>query len=292
MATPTAKVLELVSSIDALAVLVAALRAEEEGLVLPAEIAERIAAIVEMLGVEPASADDRRAAIGAARSFSRLAMDLMDAPARAPGWTSTDPVILESTGRASSTIADAIAEAIPAVPGLEAATSAPEAALLDVGTGVAQLSITMCRRFATLRALGVDIFEPALALGRENVARSGLGGRIELRQTDARALDERETFSLAWIPVPFLADTVLDDVLGTAVRALRPGGLVVAGVFRAPPSPLAAKLAELRMLRAGGTVLDTRGVIERLERAGLVDARAPELASSTARLVFATKPVS
>lgn len=290
MATATTKVLELVASVEALAALGAWLRAEEEGLLLPPEVASRVAAIVEALDVEPGTADERRAAIGAARAFSRMAMDLLEDPAREPGWTSTDPLILEATGRASSTIADAVIEALPHVPGLPAATSSPGATFLDLGTGVGHLAITMCRRFPTLRTVGVDVFAPSLTLAKENVARSGVGDRITLREQDARDVPEREAFSLAWVPVPFLPDAILDDVLGAVFAALRPGGLVVAGVFRPPPSPLGARLAELRMVRSGGALVSPDALRERITRAGFADPVEPPLAASTARLFFARRP--
>lgn len=289
MTTATAKVLELVAQVEALAALGAWLRAKEEGLVMPPEVATRVEAIVEMLGIDEGTPDERRAAIGAARGFSRMAMDLLDHPERAPGWNSSDPVVLETTGRASTTIADAIEEAVSGVRGLEEATSGAGAAFFDIGTGVAHLSITMCKRFPALRTVGVDVFPPALALARTNVAAAGLDARITLREQDARAIPETNAFSLAWVPVPFLPDPMLDEILATVHRALRPGGLVVAGVFRTPPSPLAARLAELRMVRNGGALVPADALAPRLTRAGFGDVAEANLTKSTARLFFGRK---
>jgi tRNA1(Val) A37 N6-methylase TrmN6 len=92
-----------------------------------------------------------------------------------------------------------------------AATTRPElaallgrpGAFLDVGTGVGWLAIEAARVWPALRVVAIDIWEPALARARRNVAASGLEGRIEVRAQDVTARPERAAFALAWVPAPF-----------------------------------------------------------------------------------------
>jgi len=61
-------------------------------------------------------------------------------------------------------------------------------AVLDVGTGTAQIPLELCRQNQSVRVLGVDLAENMLAVGRHNVIRAGLENRIELRLVDAKGL--------------------------------------------------------------------------------------------------------
>ncbi|HEY1959787.1 MAG TPA: class I SAM-dependent methyltransferase [Polyangiaceae bacterium] len=59
---------------------------------------------------------------------------------------------------------------------------------LDVGTGTALIPIAMCERAPDVRFVAVDLAEHMLALAKRNVARAGLGARIELQRVDAKRL--------------------------------------------------------------------------------------------------------
>jgi ubiquinone/menaquinone biosynthesis C-methylase UbiE len=63
-----------------------------------------------------------------------------------------------------------------------------ESPVLDVGTGTAQIPIELCRRSAAARVVAIDLAEHMLAVGRANVERAGLSGRLELRRVDAKAM--------------------------------------------------------------------------------------------------------
>src|ERR1700737_1319304 len=52
--------------------------------------------------------------------------------------------------------------------------------ILDAGTGTAQIPIELCRRPGSARVVGVDLAEHMLGVGRDNVRRAGLEGRIRL----------------------------------------------------------------------------------------------------------------
>lgn len=60
--------------------------------------------------------------------------------------------------------------------------------LLDVGTGTAQIPLELCRQHATADVVAVDLAEHMLAVGRDNVRRAGLEGRVRLQRCDAKGL--------------------------------------------------------------------------------------------------------
>lgn len=59
-------------------------------------------------------------------------------------------------------------------------TNQPPRRLLDIGAGHCYYTIAMCQRYAELEATVVDL-EPAARIGRELVARAGLGHRVTFR---------------------------------------------------------------------------------------------------------------
>jgi ubiquinone/menaquinone biosynthesis C-methylase UbiE len=60
--------------------------------------------------------------------------------------------------------------------------------LLDVGTGTAQIPIELCRQHPPAEVVAVDLAEHMLAVGRDNVRRAGLEGRVRLQRCDAKGL--------------------------------------------------------------------------------------------------------
>src|SRR5439155_7055194 len=121
-------------------------------------------------------------------------------------------------------------------------------------TGVGALAIAFCRTFPASTVVGIDPWEPSLALARANVAAADLGSRITL--VNARIEDfTDDSFDLVWMPAIFLSESILDDGVAHAVRALRPGGHVVLGRYTGSDDPLVAALGDLRTIRSGGALL-------------------------------------
>ena len=121
-----------------------------------------------------------------------------------PGWDPDDDT-LTTQGRASRRVADLITDVVAGrFPELADHLAAPGARFLDVGVGVAQISIELCRRYPLLHVTGVDINARPLRLAADNVAAADLNDRIDLRQADIAELADAESFTLAWIPMPFL----------------------------------------------------------------------------------------
>src|SRR4051812_22855649 len=117
---------------------------------------------------------------------------------------------------------------------------------LDVGVGVAGLSIEMARLFPALQIVGVDPWAPSVALARENVHHAGLASRIELREQAGEALPDRDAFDLIWIPSAFIPASVIPTILERALSALRPGGWLLFAMANPGASSLAAGLTRLR----------------------------------------------
>ena len=103
---------------------------------------------------------------------------------------------------------------------------------------------------------------------RENVRGAGLEDRITIRNQDVTALDDVDTYDLAWVPTFFLPETVLTTLLPKIVRSLRPGGWVALGMFATAPNPLSEAITDLRTIRGGGCVLGPERGTELLGQAG------------------------
>src|SRR4051812_13158239 len=64
--------------------------------------------------------------------------------------------------------------------------------ILDVGTGTAQIPLELCRRAPQASVTAIDLAEHMLAVGRANVERAGLAGRITLERVDAKRMSYSE----------------------------------------------------------------------------------------------------
>jgi precorrin-6B methylase 2 len=267
----------LATSTEALAALGAALRLRASGQEAPAQVQACLDEVVDALGVGPALASASPEELGRAlapiRALFLQSVDLFTDPTRAPGWAYTDVELLESLGQNSAVFAEVVRDVLaPRLQGLEEALARPGAAFLDVGVGVAALSIAMCRLFPALRAVGIDPWEAALELARRNVTAAGLADRIELRQQAVEQLEDDAEFDLAFLAGPFLGSDAVDAACERVHAAIRPGGWVLFGMYRGA-GPLETALARLRAARSGGAVLDAAEGERRLTAAGFVEVR-------------------
>jgi SAM-dependent methyltransferase len=207
--------------------------------------------------------------VGIVEGFLAQAADHVCHPARA-AWNHETPSILMAQGHTSTLLGGIFARSlVPAFgAGLEDRLRAAGASFLDVGVGVAALAITMCRLWPQLRVVGVDPWQPALELARENVAAAGLQERIELRELTAEALTDAGEHDLAWIPTIFISDAALERAIERVHAALRPGGWAILGLYARPDDPLAAAVADLRTARHGGALGTPQDVAAMLSHAG------------------------
>ena len=165
---------------------------------------------------------------GEIRSALMQAMAFLDTSTEARplgGWRHTSPELLQAQGDSSAMFAPAFKTHFVAAMGdLAARLERPGARFLDVGVGVASLTIAMCRSWPTLHAVGVDTFDVPLGLARTNVERAGLAHRVELRQLAVEDLRDEESFELAWVPSVFVPSPVLAAAVARGCVSLRPGG--------------------------------------------------------------------
>jgi ubiquinone/menaquinone biosynthesis C-methylase UbiE len=118
--------------------------------------------------------------------------------------------------------------------------------LLDAGTGTAQIPIELCRRVDSVQVVGIDLAEHMLRVGRENVRRARLEGRIDLVLCDAKGMSARNQMFggvisnsiVHHIPEP-------RRVLEEMVRVVVPGGLLfVRDLLRPPDEATLAALVD------------------------------------------------
>ena len=262
----------LLVSAQALAAVTARLRLDEQGERGDPAVRAQLDRVVEALGLteklDQLDAQERRFALSLARSYLAQAMDLVDEPARAGAWTHSDPVLLNAQGSASGVVARLFEQA-----GL----GSPDARILDVGTGVAGLAIALCSTFPGATVVGLDPWEPALALARKNVAAAGLDARITLFPTPIESFEDPDGFDLAWLPAFFIPRAVLENAVERIFALTRPGGmLVVAAPHGTDDDPLAAAVDDLFTVRSCGSVVPPEELITLLERAGFADVHEAE----------------
>jgi len=250
---------------EALAALGAQLSLQQSGRGSP-EVVAALRAVSEAAGLGDLGELDpqqRGMFIAIARLYLRQSVDLLENADAAPGWTYTDPTILEDWGRVSMMVPASVATAHPDLAHVDS--------FLDVGTGVGLLAIAAASVWPQASIVGVDVWEPSLECARANVAQANLDARITLRNQDVRAIDDVDAFDCVFVPTFFLSETVISECLAPLYRATRPGGWIVLGRLSPPPDPLAEAVGRLRTMRAGGTELDVKRGAGLLEGAGCRD---------------------
>jgi SAM-dependent methyltransferase len=216
----------------------------------------------------------RRSAVGMVVAFLKQALELVEDPARAPGWVYTDPGVLQTQGQSSAAVPPIWAQFAPSLEGLEAALAQEGARILDDGSGVGWLSISACRVFPAASVVGLDPWEPAQELARANIAASGFSDRITLQPKRLDEFEDNDGFDLIWVPTPFIS--LVDSTVERAAKSLRPGGWIVLGLYAAPDDPLAQAISDLRTVRGGGTPMSDDDAVAFLDRAGLEKPHAVE----------------
>jgi SAM-dependent methyltransferase len=253
---------------EALAALGAELSLPQSTAAAPAEIVSALQAVSAAAGIadlHELPPQQQAIVVSLVRMFLHQAVDMIEEPGRAPGWTFTDPAILDGWGGGSAMVPTLIASAHP---DLRNVTS-----FLDVGTGVGLLAVAAANVWPAATIVGIDPWEASLERARSNVARAALEKRITLRRVDLAGIDETDVYDCAWIPTFFLTEADLERALPAVVRAMRPGGWIVLGRMRPAPDPLGEAVTALRTTRNGGSRLDVKRAIELLEGAGCTTAQ-------------------
>jgi SAM-dependent methyltransferase len=188
------------------------------------------------------------------------------------GWAHTDERILLAQGVMSAGAVELLETQIfPRMPGMRERLDSGNGAFLDVGAGVAAVSIGLCRRHPRLRAVALEPQEAPRGLAHDNVADAGLSGRVEIRAERVEEFDAREAFDLVWLPGNFLGAPVLLRALAVAHRALRPGGYLLNACLGGGGDDQRSAAARLRAVLWGGDTVAPEHVADLLREAGFED---------------------
>jgi hypothetical protein len=287
---------DLTRSADALAAIGAALDARASNAALDPAIRPHVEAVLSAHGI--AGTPDSLATaeivpmLGQIRTFALANAKLLFAASRSGGWSHTDPELLQAAGDASAGFPQRLKSVLaPQLEGLSARLASPDAAFLDIGVGVAALSMAMAATWPNLRITGIDPWAPSIATARAAVAAAGLSDRIMLREQSAEDMEDRDAFDLAWLPSLFVPRGAVPAILRRVLGALRPGGWLLVPILRPVDDPLTTALARLRVALFGGYAWPADELTMALRNKGYADVhtRAPSPQAVNA-LVVGRKP--
>lgn len=275
-----AKIGELAQATFTLTTIDAALRLQDEG--VPADPVTRAAiekaANAVLPGVLDGLDEQQRRTIRRLVTYQMKDIgDLRDHPHRGPGWAHEDPEMLHAFGDVSRQFVIDYGRLAETRPGL---AEALRGRFLDVGTGIAGLALEAAARNPTLHVVGMDIWPPALALARANVAASPYADRVEIRDQDVTTLDEPSGFTLVWIAIPFMPKHVVEAALDRLAVALAPGGYLICPALAKTADAAGEALALLRLIRHGGHPWSHAEMASLLAARGFIDI---EVAQGTSR---------
>jgi precorrin-6B methylase 2 len=269
-----AELRRIASQVQALAAIGAALRLRQQSKEADPAVQTRLAAVMEAAiphGLDGLDAQQVSDALAYVTLQIEDAADLFHNIDRAPGWVFRDPAILQAQGQGSRHNVRSIVALAADRPRLAASLAGR---FLDVGTGVGAMALEAAERCPSVRVVGIDIWEPSLALARANVAASPHAARIEIRPQDVTQLNERAAYTLVWLPAPFLPRPAAEAALDRVTAALAPSGHLVVGLYTVPTDRVGEALTALRVARSGGHVWDTAGIEQQLRARGFVDVEA------------------
>jgi SAM-dependent methyltransferase len=267
------------SSATIVAALGAVLDAQATSTSLDPALRVRIDEVLDALGLaglpDGVSAADVRQILAEIRFNMLLDAKLFFHPTSPLAWTHTENEILQAGGEVSAGFADALTLTIvPRLDGLSQRLGSQDGSFLDVGVGVAGLSIAMAHRWPSLNVVGIDPWAPALALARENVMHAGLSARILLREQMVEDLSDTDAFDLAWLPSAFIPAGVIPTACDNVHRALPPGGWLLFAMANPGSDPVTAALVRLRTVLWGGCLIAPEQAETLLRETGFVDVRA------------------
>jgi cyclopropane fatty-acyl-phospholipid synthase-like methyltransferase len=162
---------------------------------------------------------------------------------------------------------------------------------LDVGAGVAAVTIGMCERFPAMRAIALEPAEAPLRLVRRRVAQAGLGDRIDLRQERAEDLTDVMAADLIWVAGYFIPGASLPSVFAALYRAMRPGAWLACGSMDPAEANGRSLGAALHAVAVGQDLPGAQAMTAMLQKAGFAEIRAdPKLPNGIVPLYARRSP--
>lgn len=249
-----AKSLELIKAVEALSALAAKLRLGQTNQIADPRLAARLDRVVNL--IQPGLLEDvdhaqQGTVLAEIETSIRQALKFLQNPASPPGWCHDDPEVLNNQGKASRVIVSLIQKIAERRTDL-AMVLRRGGRFLDIGTGTGWIAIRAAEVWPTLDVTGIDIWQPSLALARQNVETRGQDDRVSIVEKDLRDLDYINHYNLVWWPSVFMPEDIVRAGVLPVTRAIAPGGLLVFAFEALPVEPLARSLAELRVARMGG----------------------------------------
>jgi SAM-dependent methyltransferase len=206
------------------------------------------------------------------------------------GWNEfADQDILESQGFLSGALTEAIVEKIaPALPGMKERFD-KGARFLDVGSGVGSICLEMCRRVPNIRCTGLEPAAAPMGIARAKVQKSAYADRIELNEKYLEDCEVRDTFDLAWLPIPFIKSSVLEQAIRRLRDSLKPGGWVICYVGSSSGSDGRAALSRLINVIWGGDPIGAEALVALLTASQFQHATIHTIPATGTHLVVACR---
>jgi ubiquinone/menaquinone biosynthesis C-methylase UbiE len=170
------------------------------------------------------------------------------------------------------------------------------AQLLDVGGGTGAFSITLCRRYPTLRARIID-FPSVRDLAERLIEEAELGSRITYLPGNALSTEwphGQDVILMSYL-LSAVAETMSTDLLARAFRSLKPGGLLIVHDFmleddRHGPPAAALWLFAALLMDPDAPSLTPRVLCELAASQGFRDTLVRDVIPTITKVMTATKP--
>ncbi|MDZ7733658.1 MAG: class I SAM-dependent methyltransferase [Acidimicrobiia bacterium] len=199
------------------------------------------------------------------------------------GWHHDDPDLVDAQGETGRIFGLAAQLLLPSYGDVDERLRRPGARFLDVGAGVAVLSIELVACIPRFDAVGIEPLAIAREIGERKIDAAGLSDRIELRDQLVEDLDDSDAYDLAYVPGIFLAYVFPARSPPRSCNALRPGGTIIALSLGSTGDALVDSVRRFRVAWWGGRTLDARAVQEQLDAHGFVDLFVPRVAPRRVR---------
>ncbi len=162
--------------------------------------------------------------------------------------------------------------------------------LLEVGCGSGLYIRRACERNPGLTAVGLELQEKVARFAEANLRAWGLGGRVEIRNTDIRRFESRERFDLVTLHnnIYYFARADRADLAAHLKDLLKPGGRLVITTGCRGGSPLMEYLNLHCVLTEGLDALpEPRQLVQQLEGAGFRPVESKRLLPARAESFYA-----